>query len=528
MLSGSADKSGMRKQYIYLSIFGMMTGCAPQFNPAVESIASNTAQDIACKNQNLETKLWDGLKSYLIEQKAIPAASEMKSAMHVQIEKLAADNAQLSSADVAKLNQDLDALVDSLLSEAPQGERVESPEQLLGLLSAIDVGDRSTVFRSYMQDRVRGNFTTLTKTIQSYDLNCNTSSGSGASSGSTATSDETVKDATPTPTPVPNYDYEYQKKQALAAGVPLAVFGERWAFATAYQTCQSLQLDPLNAKTPEMQGIAITGKHSDGVGNKRSIASLSTVQATHPYVKGVSTYGQSCFNVRQNPLIYDYGGKPYATTAATSPIDLHKNNGDGTSVLGIDCSGFVFTAMATAGLKLQSGRALRAVDSWAWGSTSYVEPSNNGLTCLAKISVSPTSTMQAGDIVAVQGHVILIDKVGADPFGIGNAKTEKDCAALNASGFDFIVAQSSPSAGAVGINRFEAKDYLPTSAKMNTGLQKYAYYTCLAKVNKKTYTPNLGTLSVVRHKGTADCVAPRVTMAHESCIQSCSSGTFAN
>ncbi len=494
-----------------------MTACAPQFHPAVENIASNTAQDIACKNQKLETKLWDGLKTYLIEQKQIPTASEMKSAMHVQIEKLAADNAQLGNADIAKINGDLDALVDSLLTEAPQGERVETPEQLLGLLSAIDVGDRSTVFRSYMQDRVRGNFTALTKTVQSYDLNCNSTSGSGS-----PVAEEAV------PAPAPNYDYEYQKQQALAAGVPIAVFGERWAFATAYQTCQSLEMNPLNAKTPDMQGIKITGKHPDGVGNKREIASLSTVQATHPYIKGITSYGQTCFNVRNNPLIYDYGGKPYATTAANSPIDLHKNNGDGTSVLGIDCSGFVFTAMAAAGLKMKSGRDLKASDSWAWGSTSYVEPQNNGLTCLAKISVTPTSTMKAGDIVAVQGHVILIDKVGADPFGIAGAKTEKDCAALTAAGFDFIVAQSSPSVGAVGINRFEAKDYLPTSSKMNAGLQKYAYYTCLAKVNNKTYTPNLGTLSVVRHKGTADCVAPRVTLAHESCIQSCSSGTFTN
>lgn len=515
-----------------------MTACAPQFNPAVEEIASNTAQDIACKNQNLETKLWDGLKSYLIEQKQIPTASEMKSAMHGQIEKLAADNAQLSSADVAKLNGDLDALVDSLLTEAPQGERVESPEQLLGLLSAIDVGDRSTVFRSYMQDRVRGNFTALSKTIQSYDLNCNTSAGTGSGADSNiATSTPSGSgslDAVAPQAPnevmpqAPNYDYEYQKQQALAAGVSLAAFGGRWAIATAYQSCQSMEMSPLNAQTPEIQGIKIIGKHSDGVGNKRTIASLPSVQATHPYLKGVSSYGQSCVNVRQNPLIYDYGGKPYATTAATSPIDLHKNNGDGTSVLGIDCSGFVFTAMATAGLKMKSGRALKASDSWAWGSTSYVEPQNNGLTCLSKISVSPTSTMKAGDIVAVQGHVILIDKVGADPFGIAGAKTEKDCAALTAKGFDFIVAQSSPSAGAVGINRYEARDYLPTSAKMNAGLQKYAYYTCLAKVNNKTYTPNLGTLSVVRHKGTADCIAPRVTLAHESCIQGCSSGTFSN
>lgn len=508
----------------------MMTACAPQFQPAMESIASNTVQDIACKNGQLETKLYDGLKSYLIEQKSIPSAEEMKAAMHAQVSKLQADNTRMTDAQAQKLNGDLDALIDSLLSEAPQGERVETPEQLLVLLSAIDVGDRTTTFRAYMQDRVRANFTTLSKTVSSYDLNCsNTSTAGSATNGTTDSNVAQGSDSSATnPTPEPNYDYEYQKAQALAAGVPLAVFGERWAFATAYQSCNALELNPLDASTPSIQGIEVVGKHSDGVGNKRAIASLSKVQATHPYIKNVSSYGSSCFVVKNNPLIYDYGGKPYATTATNSPIDLFKNNGDGTSVLGIDCSGFVFTSMAAAGLKLKSGRALKASDSWAWGSTSYVEPQNNGLTCLSKISVTPTTSMKAGDIVAVQGHVILIDKVGADPFGIAGAKTEKDCAALTSKGFDFVVAQSSPSVGAVGINRFVAKDYLPTSSKMNTGLQKYAYYACLAKVNNKTYTPNLGTLSVVRHKGTADCMAPRVTLAKESCIQSCSSANFTN
>lgn len=518
----SADKERMKKHYLYLSFLGALTACAPQNQSAVESIAANTAQDIACKNPNLEAKLWDGLKTYLIEQKQIPAAQDMKKALHAKIEKLTAHNGQLNSADIAKINSNLDALIDSLLSEAPQGERVESSAQLLGLLSAIDVGDRSTVFRSYIQDRVRGNLTALKKTIQSYDLNCNTTPEASPSSPIKNPSEETAAPV------VANYDYDYQKKQAKDAGVSAAVFGERWAFATAYQSCQSLQAEALSAKTADIQGIKITGKHPDGIGNRRMIASLSDVQATHPYLKDISTYGKTCFNVRQNPLIYDYGGKPYATTAANSPIDLHKDNGDGTSVLGIDCSGFVFTSMAAAGLKLQAGRSLKASDSWAWGSTSYVEPQKNGLTCLAKISVSPATSLKAGDIVAVQGHVILIDKVGADPFGIAGARTEKDCAAVTSQGFDFIIAQSSPSVGAVGINHFEAKDYLPTEEKMNVGLQKYAYYACLARLNNKAYAPNLGTLSVVRHKGTAECLAPRVALAHESCIQNCSSSTFAN
>ncbi|UOF01960.1 NlpC/P60 family protein [Bdellovibrio reynosensis] len=508
----------MRKHTLTIALGMMITACAPAGFEVANDIASQTVQDIACKDKAMESKLWDGLKTYLLEQKSLPEADTFKQAMTEQVEKLASSNPQFGSNDQAKLEGELHTLVDTLLSEAPEGERVKTSEELLMLLSAIDVGDRTTVFRSYMQDKVRGNFNSLQKTVQALDLNCEETANDPAVTSPIA--DEPEENLIPQDT---NKDYEYHKAQALSAGSNLAVFGGRWAMATAYQTCQTMQLPAMNDQTPDVQGISVIGKHSDGVGNKRSIASLSKVQTSHYYIRDVSNYGEGCFNVRQNPLIYDYGGKPYATTATTSAIDLFKNNGDGTSVLGIDCSGYVFSAMATAGLRLKAGRTLKASDSWAWGSSSYVEPQQNGLTCLNKISVTAANTMKAGDIVAVYGHVVLIDKVGADPFGINKITRESDCSKLTSADFDFVVAQSSPSKGAIGLNYFDARNYLPTSSKMKTGLEKYAYYTCLSKFNGKTYTPNVGTLSVVRHKGTADCVAPRVKMARESCIQSCDS-----
>ncbi len=503
-----------------------MTACAPQGYEAIEGMASQTVDDIACKDQKLEEKLWDGLKTFLIEQKSIPQAADLKSALHDQLDKLAQDNSQLTTADLKRIQADLDNLVETLLSEAPNGERVATAEDLLLLLSAIDVGDRSTVFRSYMQTKVRSQFGKLEKTVQSFDLNCNTSSGSEGGDKAPTTGSEKNPEtgpATSTEEVAAERNYEFHKQQALQSGDSLAVFGGRWAFASAYQSCQSLQAPSMNAQTPDIEGVKITGTHSDGIGSKRMIASLSDVQRTHVYIKDLSTVAQGCFNVRSNPLIYDYGGKPYGTTASNSPIDFFKNNGSGTSVLGVDCSAYVYSSLATAGLRLKEGRALKASDSWAWGSRSYLEPANNGLTCLAKIKVTPQESLKAGDVVAVSGHVLLIDKVGSDPFGIKSVSKESDCSKLASNVFDFVVAQSSPSKGGIGINYFEARDYLPTSDKMRTGLEKYAYYACLAKFNGKTYTPSLGTLSIIRHKGTTACIAPRVPIAKEACIQECGS-----
>jgi hypothetical protein len=517
----AADKSSMRKIALLLTLSSVMTACSPQGQQAIQNIANQTTDNIACKDQKLEEKLWDGLKSYLIEQESIPTADALKEAFHSEVTKLAAENPRFTTEEQSRLMLNLDQVVDSLLAEAPNGERVETSQELLLLLSAIDVGDRTTVFRSYMQDKVRGQLTTLNKTVSALDLDC---SNSSAGTGNSGDSDTSVGQTPSEPTAeAVTYNYAYHKQQAIKNGEPLSVFGGRWAFATAYQSCQSVQLPSMDAGTPDLDGIVITGTHSDGVGSKRAIASLPLVQSTHPYFKNVSSYGAGCFNVRQSPLIYDYGGKPYGTTSSSSTIDFFKNNGSGMAVLGVDCSAYVYTAMATAGLRLKEGRALKASDSWAWGSTSYVEPSSNGLTCLSKISITSAASLKAGDIVAVPGHVLLIDKAGTDPFGLATVTKEADCSKLTSSSFDFVVAQSSPSKNAVGINYFKASDYLPTSAKMKAGLEKYGYYACLAKFTKKTYTPNLGTLSVVRHRGTSACMASRVVLAREACISGCTS-----
>lgn len=513
----------MKRLTISLFAVSALAACAPQGQFQLKTIADNAVQDIACKNQNLETKLWDGLKSYLIEQQTLPSADVLRAEMRDQVQKLAETNSQLTSDDIQKISTQLETLVTTLLEEAPEGERVKTPEELLLLLSAIDVGDRTTTFRSYMQDKVRSQFSQIQKTASTYELECQQpSEGAGSDNSSGGDSTAGNGDSGNNFEEV-NKDFEYHKAQALASGVSLAAFGGRWTVATAYQSCGSTQMPALTAQSPDVKGISITGKHSDGVGSKRMISSLSQVQGTHAYIKDETTYGQGCFNVRNNPLIYDYGGKPYATTAADSPIDFFKNNGSGTSVLGFDCSGFVFSSMATAGLRLKSGRPLKASDAWAWGSSSYVEPQKNGLTCLDKVTVSSSSSLKAGDIVAVVGHVLMIDSVRNDPFGIASAKTESDCSKLTSNGFNFVVSQSSNSKNGIGINFYEARDYLKTSEKMKAGLEKYAYYSCLAKVNSKSYTPNLGTLSVVRHKGTSECSAPRVKLARESCIQTCDS-----
>lgn len=491
--------------FIVLFLFGTLA-CAPKYETSLKRVASGVGNTVICRDPLAREKVFDHMKEYLLEEKVLLPSRALNASVEKFFENLKTLHPEASWEGFDVVQSRVQNLIIMLLKEAPEGERIETAEQLLILLSALDVGDRSTPFRAYLQDKIHQSFLDLEQSAKILNVKC-----------PDIIRLESVQGLQENP------DFDYHKQQLLNAGESLAVIGERWAFATAYQSCQSIHWSALNEGTPDVQGITIVGKHPDGVGNKRLITDLESLQKTNFYISSQEAKGPSCFDVFRNPLIYDYGGKPYATLAKDSPLDLFKDFGDGTGVLGIDCSGFVYTALATAGLRFKKGRDLKASDAWAWGSGSYLEPQANGLTCFDKITLTPRESLRAGDIVAVQGHVLIIDKVGLDPFGIEKIRSENECSSITSDGFDFVVVQSSPSKGGVGLNYHEAKSYLLTSSKMKAGLEKYAASACRAKFGNKKMTPNLGSLSVIRHLGTSECLAPRVALARESCIQTCNS-----
>jgi hypothetical protein len=155
-------------------------------------------------------------------------------------------------------------------------------------------------------------------------------------------------------------------------------------------------------------------------------------------------------------------------------------------------------------------------------SAAFKEPQSNHLRCLDKIKVTKTSSLEAGDIVAINGHVFLIESVGADPFGLNNAKSLSDCTTskLKTQNFDFVIAQSAPVKGSIGIDLIEAEYYLGTSTTIRNGLQAYAVAACRAKFGA---APNLTSplLSVVRHKRTSECRTTPLQLTHSDCVDSC-------
>lgn len=474
----------MAKKHLWTTAFiGLaLNACAPRSDQVSED-TRKIATELGC--DDAETRFFDRL----IEGDLADPAKNPRMIRIELIDKLKKDLSEDSTVEA------LDKALRFLLEEAPDRLGTKDLESLRRLYTAIEFGSSNEDLERQIAKDYQSKHHAAWKALQS----------------------KTTCAAAPRAT---------SKGKALRSAafdeskLPLSVRGMKWAFAAAYQSCEVLAQPALTSLDPDVKGIIEKGHHSDGIGAKRFIADLAAVQSTHPYLHAPA--GSNCLDVRQNPLIYDYGGRPYINA---SSIDLHRDAGSGTSVLGIDCSAFVGTSLATAGLKTKSGVPLRPDQAGIFSSHDFLNPEGNRLDCMTRIPVTPTESLRNGDIVAVAGHVFMVDNVGKDPFGIAGATKIEDCAKVSSDRFNFEIFQSSNSKNGVGLNRYMASEYMrKDKPKIKDGLEKYAVQACRNRLNKVTSTPKVPDLTVSRHKGTPQCIDSRVPIAREACLSSCFGG----
>jgi hypothetical protein len=302
----------------------------------------------------------------------------------------------------------------------------------------------------------------------------------------------------------------------------LSQFGALKSFAIAYQSCESVSLKALNSNDDDLEGVSIVGRHSSGRGNKREITNLSKVLKTHPYVKDFRKPASSCVDSKKSPFIYDFGGKPYATSSASSTLNFFKNAGSGSKALGVDCSGYVYTALMTAGLKLSPDKPLRARSVSSIPARAYMNPGSS-MSCIEKVKAGTGTNLQGGDIFASTGHIFMIVHVGADPLGVQKALNNNSCSSITYKDFDFTLMQSSPSKGAIGMNHMDGTTYLSGSTSMRKGFEKFARLDCENKKDGKLRTPSISEAVLTRHKMTPECVTEQnLKLDNESCVERCS------
>ncbi len=313
---------------------------------------------------------------------------------------------------------------------------------------------------------------------------------------------------------------------AIENATDLAVFGALKTFATAYQSCEAISLEALGIEDENLDGVIRNGSHPNGIGGRRYIASLSKVQNTHPYIQSVIDSGgggnSSCFNTYQKPLIYDYGGKPHFTSSTSDKLNFFKDGGSGTDELGTDCSGYIYTSLMTAGLKLDPDKPIR-VRGVIEIPASHYKNLGSKMRCFEKVKAGKNEGLIAGDILASSGHIFIVDWASEDPLGANDKTSNNECDEITHEDFDFTIMQSSPSKGAIGINRMQAADYLDGSSSMRKAMVSFARTHCKQRLAGNVMTPNHSSASLIRHKMTPECVSKeRIKLNGETCLDTCS------
>lgn len=481
-----------------MSISFTLAACAPLGKPASE-IANRSLDELGCKSS--QSAMWESFHKIADDSSKYPSSDELRNAL----KKIGAEHHLRG----AKYERYVDAFIENYNVTIEGIQNAFAPNDTAGwkkALAEMEIGVRVTEVHADLQDKIEVSLTNLAAAEEALNKSC---------------APPSPTPPTPTPTPTPEIGTVWN--QLKATETP-EVLGIRRTLATAYQSCDVLKLAPVSAATPNVQGVSVTGNHPSG-GLTRAITNLAQVNASHYYINGQRLAKNSCFEVRNSPLIYDFGGKPYTSASLPYELNMFKNAGSGTSVLGIDCSAFVFSSLALAGLKLDPDpkKILKADLVHGIGSVAYMEPQSNGMRCLEKTTMTKAKSILPGDIVAINGHVQIVDSIGADPFGLARAQSVADCtsAKLAYTGFDFNLAQSSPSKNGIGINIYKAKDYLSGSSTFRDGLTAYALAACKAKFGGSGSVSS-SALAVVRHKKTVDCLAPQPLVAtNQSCVDEC-------
>ena len=482
------------------------TACSKGATTAA-AIAETVGSEVGCPS--FEDDFWDSLHRFTLEKKPYPSAQSLRSELEKSFAKGRLQ--ALSASDRTKILDELTGLYTVLTESTPRevGIKSENYDQVLETLTALELGDRTTKEKDALQTRIRQSFANVDAILKS-------------SSAPLSCPPAAQKPTEPDVSQNANTLLGWWK-----ANRHPAVYGALKALATSYQSC-SVGLKPsLTTSTPDVQGIEIVGTHDNGVGSKRKISDLKALIASHPYLKDYKSPGLSCFNVLAKPMIYDYGGKPRVTKDEDSPLDFFSDSGTGTAVLGIDCSGYIYSSLAAAGLKVKKEGRLKAVSVHGVNAAMYKNPEGNGMTCFRKATFKGNSNIRPGDILASGGHVVMVVYVGDDPLGIGSFTRESQCTKENMSveRFNFTILQSAPIKGGMDINRIWAKDYFAEEGSMHDAMLTHAANACLAKVRGTTLTTVSPDAGLVRHTGEAECKDRPLRLVREECVASCPAPT---
>ena len=204
-----------------------------------------------------------------------------------------------------------------------------------------------------------------------------------------------------------------------------------------YQSCQAVQQRPFNLfKQGEMKGYTLVKTDFDH-------GSVSVMQDLLAALQ--SSYYLNCSNADENPILnqlcqtpptYIWGGKGLVQEGIGKyQVNIFANKDDIESIAhhpGIDCSGYVNLSFAMAGLRVVPLQKVETSVNQV-NAADFIKPSG----CFRTVNLDQGELLLPGDVFAWSTHVVMIDSVGNDPFGLKDIKNPADCQSSRLNPLDF-------------------------------------------------------------------------------------------
>lgn len=221
-------------------------------------------------------------------------------------------------------------------------------------------------------------------------------------------------------------------------------------FNTYYQSCDAAGKAPYQIfEQGEMRGYSLQ-KHPDPdfTGKVPRLDDVRLAQDSQYYLSCGShkKVQAGCRDLCATPPTYIWGGKGiYSKNGPSFNVDPFSNHVDIENIAhhpGIDCSGYVNLIFANAGLRVQPGKPFDYVATNT-GARFFMTASE----CFKSVVANPENTnsidfLQPGDVVAWAGHVLMVDNLGRDPFGLKDIESVKDCNNQNLKPSSFTLVMS--------------------------------------------------------------------------------------